>query len=30
VVEGSVRRAEASGAIDDPEALGELVAARLR
>lgn len=30
VVEGAVRRAEASGGIDEPEALGELVAARLR
>ncbi len=30
VVEGAVRRAEASGAIDEPEALGDLVAARLR
>jgi hydroxymethylbilane synthase len=30
VVEGAVRRAEASGGIDEPGALGELVAARLR
>lgn len=30
VVEGAVRRAEASGDIEDPEALGEIVAARLR
>jgi hydroxymethylbilane synthase len=30
VVAGAVRRAEASGAIDEPEALGDLVAARLR
>lgn len=30
VVGGAIRRAEASGAIDEPEALGELVATRLR
>jgi hydroxymethylbilane synthase len=30
VVEGVVRRAEASGSVDEPEALGETVAARLR
>ncbi len=30
VVAGSIRRAEAEGRLDDPEALGEAVAARLR
>jgi hydroxymethylbilane synthase len=30
VVDGSIRRAEASGGLDAPEALGEMVAARLR
>jgi hydroxymethylbilane synthase len=30
VVEGAIRRAEADGSLDDPEALGEMVAARLR
>jgi hydroxymethylbilane synthase len=30
VVEGAIRRAELSGALDEPEALGEMVAARLR
>ncbi len=30
VVEGAIRRAEASGTLEEPEALGEMVAARLR
>jgi hydroxymethylbilane synthase len=30
VVEGAIRRAELSGVLDKPEALGEMVAARLR
>jgi hydroxymethylbilane synthase len=30
VVDGAIRRAEASGSLDAPEALGEMVAARLR
>ncbi len=30
VVEGAIRRAEADGSLDDPEALGGMVAARLR
>ena len=30
VVEGAIRRAEASGRVNEPEALGEMVAARLR
>ena len=30
VVDGAIRRAEASGTLEEPEALGEMVAARLR
>lgn len=30
VVEGAIRRAELSGRLEEPEALGEMVAARLR